>query len=67
MEESPAYQSRPASEQTEISVENILESFRMFAPSVKPWIPAFQLMEHLREHTDCKFLLRTPIEPDIIA
>ena len=24
-------------------------------------------MEHLREQTDCKFLLRTPIEPDIIA
>ena len=52
---------------TATTSETIFNSFKVLAPSVKPWIPAYQLLAQLKKRTDCRFLLRPAIEPDLIA
>lgn len=45
--------------------ETVIRSFRALASSVKPWVPAYQLLQRLQEH-DCDIVLRHSIEEEYI-
>ena len=44
----------------------IFENFKALSASVKPWIPAYQLLLKMRESADCQFILKSQIEMELI-